>query len=47
MTFHFILFTITIKKRTYNGEELQRIVEQQKFEQERKDQLDYLQYWNR
>ncbi|MFC0561810.1 YrzI family small protein [Halalkalibacter alkalisediminis] len=47
MTFHFILFTITIKKKTYTGEELQRIVEQQNYQAERQEKLDHLRYWNR
>ncbi|ARK29189.1 YrzI family small protein [Halalkalibacter krulwichiae] len=33
MTFTFLLFTITIKKRTYSGEELERLVRQQKLEE--------------
>ncbi|ARK29188.1 YrzI family small protein [Halalkalibacter krulwichiae] len=43
MTFHFILFTITIKKRTYSGEQLEQFVLQQQNEQERQERIQQLQ----
>ncbi|MFC0473664.1 YrzI family small protein [Halalkalibacter kiskunsagensis] len=45
MTFHFILFTITIKKRKYSGLDLERVLEQQKLEQERQEQIARIQNW--
>ncbi|MDT8861997.1 YrzI family small protein [Alkalihalobacillus sp. MEB130] len=45
MTFNFILFTITIKKREYSGQELEKLVKQQKYEQERQDNLSRIDKW--
>lgn len=33
MTFTFLLFTISIKKREYTGEQLERLVRQQKLQE--------------
>jgi uncharacterized protein (TIGR02413 family) len=46
MTFHFILFTITIEKRKYTGKELERIVKQQKYQEEYQQRIKQLQNWN-
>ncbi|WP_081734127.1 YrzI family small protein [Halalkalibacter akibai] len=46
MTFHFILFTITVKKRKYSGKELEQIVKQQKYQDEHQDRVSRLQNWN-
>ncbi|MCL7746973.1 MULTISPECIES: YrzI family small protein [Halalkalibacter] len=39
MTFTFLLFTISIKRRQYTGEELERLVRQQKLEEYHNQQI--------
>ncbi|WP_084138579.1 YrzI family small protein [Halalkalibacter okhensis] len=39
MTFSFLLFTITIKRRKYTGEELERLVRQQKLDEYHNQQI--------
>ncbi|MEC2072093.1 YrzI family small protein [Alkalihalophilus marmarensis] len=45
MTLSFIFFTITIKKRNYSGKDLERLVEQQKYEDQIQQRLARFQHW--
>ncbi|MFC0561811.1 YrzI family small protein [Halalkalibacter alkalisediminis] len=42
MTFTFLLFTISIKKRKYTGEDLERLVRQQKLAEYQDQQIHKL-----
>ncbi|WP_413376671.1 YrzI family small protein [Alkalihalobacillus sp. 1P02AB] len=45
MTFHFLVFTITIKKRSYTEEELQQLIRQEKINQEISDRLSKIDFY--
>ncbi|WP_084138580.1 YrzI family small protein [Halalkalibacter okhensis] len=45
MTFHFILFTITIKKRQYTGKQLEQMVRQQNYSQEHQERMARIEKW--
>ncbi|WP_017728650.1 YrzI family small protein [Halalkalibacterium ligniniphilum] len=47
MTFQFLIFTITIKKRCYSKEDLERFLREQKLEElKREQELKYQMYRN-
>ncbi|BAB04925.1 YrzI family small protein [Halalkalibacterium halodurans] len=48
MTFNFLVFTVTVKKRKYTSNELEQFIRDEKLQEEKlKHEVNYWLYYNR